>query len=118
VTEPSNIHEKRLLALDAALNAARSASGAVATVVSDTEDLVGQLDAVLDKLIVVNQHVTSAVGDGVTTGAVLNANTQVETAIEVIHLALNAVNDAQVAADHVINQVETTITQVRAAPNN
>jgi hypothetical protein len=116
VTDP--IHGRRLAELDAGLNVARAAYSQVAEVVSDTEGLVGQLDVALDKLITVNAHITNAVGSGVATGAVLNANTQIETAIEVVHLALNAVNDALTATNHVIDQTNHTIEQVRAAPNN
>ena len=118
MTDPTPHHEQRLAALATGRDAAQKALNIMGNVVSEVEDQVGSLDDALTHLITTNNSVVAAVGTGLATGAVINANTQIEAAIDAIHLALNVVNNAQVAVGNAVTQVDRTIEQVRAAPNN
>lgn len=111
-------HERRLQLLNVASDCVRAVPGVLTTVSGDLEEQVSMITVAIERLQTANNNVENAVGSGATTGAIINANTQIEAAIDAIYEALMAVGNARVAAAGAIESVERTYQRVLNAPNN
>jgi hypothetical protein len=111
-------HELRLQLLAAAKGALDSVPGVIRAVTEDLEQCVGQLDVGTERLETARNNVGQVVSPSKAGGAIVAANTALESIIDTVHEALARCGDAQMVAAAAVIQLDRTIAQVRAAPNN